>query len=484
MQKVLTKYWLVVHVGLLLWFPWNSLLQTGISGFSALFWLSLAAFEVALLLPSVRRGETLVDARRRVVRNVLRDPFFYLGLSFLLFMVVQSLNGGCTLIYLDDADVWQFTPPVVSWAPFSIEPQSAWAQLSIMLASFTCCLCLRHAMSRTGKRYLLKGAVILSGFVAVVLSVQVLRAGLGYANVGPGHLWLKGGRAEGAFFGFWMLLGFGVFVEELACGVRGTWLVLILGVFGNALGMLVFSEAFFALACVILTAPLFVYLFLYVNSFVPKHVQLQYFLASVVLAACLAGVLVYISPQNPVSEKIKMMGDLNSYVHGLKETKNVRSAAAIKIWQDHPWGGVGADGFRHFVGSVVGDKEWKLIKQNQAHVYNDSLQFLCEYGLLGFGLLLSSVVMLLASVLYRVRIAWKYGVGDGRDAKFILLRISPIVLTGGLATCVCFVESWVGSPLRLPSLLISWSLILSAMPAFLPEKVPLATQGARFKVVQ
>ena len=155
----------------------------------------------------------------------------------------------------------------------------------------------------------------------------------------------------------------------------------------------------------------------------------------------------------------------------------MRASAAMKIWQDHPWVGVGPDGFRHFVGSVVNDKEWKLISTNQAFAYNDTVQFLCEYGLLGFGLLFFSVIMLIVSVVYRLRLAWKYGVSDKKGGRSFLFRLSPSVVTGALALGVCALESLMGSPFRAPCVLISWGIVLSILPAFLPAKASQALKG-------
>ena len=89
MQKVLTKYWLTIHVGLMLFCPWFYLAQPRVQGFTPLLWLSLIAIEVAVLLPSVRRGETFLDARMRVIRATVKDAFFYIGLAVLVFATVQ-----------------------------------------------------------------------------------------------------------------------------------------------------------------------------------------------------------------------------------------------------------------------------------------------------------------------------------------------------------------------------------------------------------
>ena len=55
------------------------------------------------------------------------------------------------------------------------------------------------------------------------------------------------------------------------------------------------------------------------------------------------------------------------------------------------------------------------------------------------------------------------------EGRFFLLRISPIVVSGVLATGAVFVESWFANPFRSPAVLLSWSVTLAALPGFLPK---------------
>ena len=464
MQKVLTKYWLTIHVGCVLFFPWLYLAQFHVPGLIPLLWLSLIALEVAVLLPSIRRGENFAEARMRVVRSLVSDPFLYLGFSVLAFVTVQWLNSGCTLIYLPDANIWQFTTPNVPWAPFSVEPKPAQTNVSVFVACVVGCLCLRHAVSQVGKRLLLQTAVSISGVLA---SCSVWQACHGVEPY-VGYAFGRTGCSLGAFFGFWLIIGMGVFADTLARRRRGGELYFLLGVVGNLVGALIFSKAWLLVSYAVIAFMLFFYWLWYLNALVPKHVQLKLFLVSVVVIVGVVAALAFVFPGNPVAEKLKGTLPLEQYWHTLAETRQLRMTAALKIWQEHPWTGVGADGFHHFVGSVIGEKEWRLIKADPSCVYNDCLQFLCEYGLLGLGLLLSAVGTLIVPVCFRARNAWKNGSFEDNENRIFLFRISPLLLTGVIATSICFLESWFGSPLRSPGMLISWIIVLSMLPDFLP----------------
>ena len=464
MQKVLTKYWLTIHIGLVLFCPWFCLAQPRVQGFVPLLWLSLIAIEGAVLLPTVRRGENLADARLRMIRANVADPFLYFGLAVLAYATVQYLNSGCKLVYLPDADIWKFTLPPMSWMPFSVDAKFALTSVSVFMASVVVCLCLRHAVSLTGKRFLLQAAVLFSGALAVY---AVLRACYGVEPYAGYAL----GRQEGflgAFFSFWLILGMGVFADALVSEQRGFEVLYLLGVVGNLVGMLFFTPAVWVVFYLVVVFFLFIYWLSYLRTHVPKHIEIKLFFVSAIVAIGIIAALLYVFPENPVVKKLQGLLPFDRYWMGLSETRGVRVNAALKIWQDHLWAGVGADGYYHFVGSVVSDKDWRLIKVDPSCIYNDSLQFLCEYGLLGFGLLLSAVITLIIPICYRARVAWKREGAGESEGRILLFRISPLALTGVVATGTCFLESWFGSPFRSPSVLMSWVVVLSVVPAFLP----------------
>lgn len=466
MQKVFTKYWLAIQVGVLV----------GVSCFLggggehvwslSLFWLSVMCVETALVLPFVRRGETLADARLRVVRAVAKDPLTYLGLAVLLFAGAQWLNSGCRLEYLTDADVWQFSAPAASWAPFSVEPEGALARLSVFVGVVVACLCVRHAVSLSGKRALMQVCVVLSGCAAYGM---VVNGGCRTGAPAEGPVGAQA-FAWGSFFAFWMIVGMGVFADALARRQRGVELLFGVGFLGNLCGMIFFTTAFWTAIYSAWVVVMFFYWMAYLRTRVQRQVQVKLFLLSLLVLVVVSAAVAYVFPGNPVFTKLAGLSDFTRCWQSLSETKSVRSSAALSVWQSHPWVGVGADGFRHFSAAVIGDQDWRFIKVDQACVYNDSIQLLCEYGLLGAGLLFFSVVFLVAPICHRARIAWKYGDPNEDSHRWFLLRVSPIVVCGALAMALCAAQSWFESPFRLSAVLISWTVSCALLPAFLPAK--------------
>jgi len=472
-QKMLTKYGLLFHVACVCLLPVLSVGRTRSFSLVPLLWLSLVAVELMFLLPSVRRAETLADARQRVVRMLVWDPFLYIGLAVIGVAAVQWMNSGCALIYLPDADIWQMSKPPVPWAPFSVEPRAALSQLSVFTACVAVGLILRVALSKTAKRLLLQVLAAACGCVALFSVFQASQKVQPYLERTAG----LDASAMGIFFGFWLLLGMGLFADMVARDLRGRVLFSAIGIVGNLMGMLFFASALSVVIYIVLTALLFIYWMIYLSPHVSKAAQLKLFIGSLLVAGAISAALMYLCPQNPVAEKLKAAWPVTEYWDSLSSIKKVRADTAIGIWQDHPWVGVGADGFYHFVGLSVDSKDWNLIKTDQAYVYNDNFQFLCEYGVLGGGFLLAAVIVLLMPVCYRARIAWKNKTGGDDDGRVFILRLSPIVVAGVLAAGVCFLESWIVSPFRSAGLLLAWTCVMSVMPAFLPSQTHDGARG-------
>lgn len=467
MQKVFTKYWLAIQVGLSVIATWFLCArESSGAGPVCLLWLAVLCVETVFVLPSVRRGETLADARLRVVRALKKDPLLYLCLAVLLFACVQWMNSGCRLIYLPDADVWQFTTPVVAWAPFGISRAESLTQLSVLTCAAVVCLCVRHAMSLAGKRTLMKVLVLVSGAMAFCA------VGCAGSKTGPFIRCMSGmpGFDWGTFFAFWMILGMGVFADSLVYKKKGVEWVFAVGILGNLCGMLFFCTALWIAVYSLVAVVLFVYWMAYLKTRVPRPVQVKLFLLSLLVVVVVPLTLIYVFPGNPAVGKIEKLLDFSAYWQSLSETRAVRTSAALKVWQDHPWIGVGADGFRHFAAAVIGDQNWKFVKVDPSCVYNDGVQLLCEYGLLGTGLLLFSIILLIAPVCHRARIAWRYGDPNEDERRWFLFRISPIVVTGTFALVLCLGQSWFESPFRSAAVLISWAVTCSALSAFLPAK--------------
>ncbi len=465
-QRLLTKYGLSVHLACICLYPVGVLSQSRVSGLVPLFWLVFVAAEWLLLLPSVKRGETLADARRRVLHAMAWDPFVYIGIALVALLAVQCLNSGLELVYLPDADIWQLSDPPVAWAPSAVERCAAVTQLALFTACVTVGITLRIAVGKAAKRALLQFLARASGAVAVVGVALALQGCEPYAALAAGG----GLTSAGTFFGFWLLLGIGLFIEARSRDPHTPRLLFLLAGLGNLLGMLFFASPPMVVVFSVFAAMLLLYGTIYLAPLVPKSVQLKLFACTLFCVGGIAVSLGYLFPQNPVAEKLMGAWPVDAYWDALAARNSVRAEAAVTVWQQHPWAGVGADGFYHYVALAVKQEQWGLVEQDRALALSDGTQFLCEYGVFGAGLLLAAVVALLIPLCYRARLLWQHKGHDAMSDRTFPFRLSPVVTTGVLAVVLCCLESFMASPFRMPALLLSWTCVLAAMPAFLPER--------------
>lgn len=466
-QRLLTKYGLILHVACICLFPVGVLGQSRVTGLTPLFWLSFMAVEWMFILPSVKRGETLADARRRMLHALLWDPFLYAGVAFVALAGVQYLNSGIELVYLPDADVWKLSDPSFARAPFAVERNAAFTHLAWFTACCAVGVALRTAVGKAAKRVLLQLLACVSGAIAFCMVALALHGLVPYAA------WVKGAGmpVAGSFFGFWMLSGVGLFVEKTEREQRMSLLPFALAGIGNLLGMLFFASPLITVVFLAVGVILLFYGVVYLAPLVSKVVQLKLFVVHLVCLGAVAVSLVYLFPQNPVAEKLKNALPVAEHWTALAARNEVRSDAALSIWQQHPWTGVGAEGFYHYVALSVKQDQWRLIDQDRALVFSDGVQFLCEYGVFGVGLMLAALIALLIPVCYRARILWQHKESYGApDRSYFILRLSPIIVTGCVAAALCCLESFIASPFRAPSVMLSWVCVLAALPAFLPAR--------------
>ncbi|MBP5320664.1 MAG: hypothetical protein J6334_06725, partial [Kiritimatiellae bacterium] len=323
-------------------------------------WLSLILLECSFWMPSVRMGEDFRDARKRYIRTLIGDPLFYVGIVVLILMIVEGINGGCTLKYLTDTDKWVMEDPSQPWLPFAVHVSDAFYWLTVFLAVFTVMLVARNALGSTARRYLLRTVALFSGLCAIGASIYALRL-----PVADSTAWFASqtGQTIGVVFLLWALVGLAVFADnEGRSGRHGFWFFAI-GAFGNFFGMLIFAEP------VVMTVGAVAFILVLIFSLTSLHKVveqgdlLKYIVVGVIFIGAIGGSLFYASKDNPVTRKVKTFKDFESYAATYTSTRPERAKAAIAIFQGHPLCGVGVEGYGEFVGFFVkSDAEWKAFK--------------------------------------------------------------------------------------------------------------------------
>ncbi|MCL2103831.1 MAG: O-antigen ligase family protein [Kiritimatiellaeota bacterium] len=454
-QKMLTKYWLTLHVAALFFATWVSVLYSN-TGWVICLWLAFFAVQAFLLLPSGIRGETLGEARRRSLWSAIQDPFLYAGIALIVFVCLQWLNSGCPLVYVEDAEVWRYADPPVTWLPFSIQPFHAFTVVSLVVVSVTGGILFRNGTGKASKRFFLNLASMVSGCIAFHMVVK------GMSGIEPYSAW--GGEAKacnwGTCFGFWMLVALGGHLNFQDKGFFKTLAWSFFALLGNLLGVLQFETPLgIALVAVVALAILGYWVFFLRQT---SHViQLKLF-SCVLMAAVLTGAfLIFLFPEHPVKAKVVMLAE-SAYYDRFSSDRQFPSSLAWQIWQDARWIGTGAGGFVHYGQALIEEADWERLSAYDGTVSNDWLQFLTEHGILGTGLFVAVVIVLLIPLFSRLRAVIKKGEGD------VFGEMDAYVVSGTLAVAVVFANSFLGSPFQSGAMLVSFVYVLAIVPGFIP----------------
>lgn len=470
----LAKFGVALHVALMvLWASW----ARGGSApayFWALPWLSLGLLEVMLLLPLRKRGDSVQDAFIRMLKNIAMDPIFYIGLLLLGYLFIQWQNGPMELEYDVTDQVWRYTDPKWDSMPFCVNQGEAVQVLIWFHAVLTVLLAVRHCMGPQAKMLLLHilvwNGVLLSalGFFQLFTSPDKLFwyrpmkvfffATFGY----PNH--------AGSFFILISAINMGLFVNALSREEEENTHPWHLGV-----ALLFNLAAVYASLCraaIVLGSALFVFFIIYGFFYLRHRIAKGIIFKMLAVFAVLIGFIFAMSamPGSDFAKEVKTIS-LDSMSSVYDGDRAILSDAALKIWKDHPWTGVGGWGFRRYVGLYIGEEQWDFLQEKgKANVHHDILQFLCEHGAIGGGMIIALAMVLLIHLGIRLATMPKGNHMDSSSEISWFDSVSPIVVLS-LAGCFCvLVHSTIDLPFRSTAVLLVWFIILAILPSLVKRK--------------
>ena len=406
-------------------------------------WLLALLFEVMLFFPQRHLGESSVSARQRTWRHLGRDPLLYVTVVFLLVMVVPFMNRGLCLVCDYPAIMAGASPdPRIPFAPFCVDAAGHFNVLLWFVPALTAMLAAKHALSRSGKRMLVEMIVWNAAVLAVEGFIQ-------QAAGAPSSLWTGKEPAVEEFFASfgYANMGGAFFVMAFALSV-GVWLTRVAEVAAmppidptrsvSQQKLHRWIRAHYPLAAALLN--LFAVLSTLcraamINLVVLAAFAFIYYECSLVFAhrnrarnvkraafGFAAGIVVAISlfifgPKDWTRELDSVSSlEVLDRVSG-KGAYHARVSMAI--FKDHPLFGVGGWGYKHFCRSYMTPDELEQMQTvGGANVHNDYLQFLCEHGLVGFGLLVAVFLLLVSPIFHDWFILY-------RAARFMRTDASP-----------------------------------------------------------
>lgn len=499
--RLITRYGLATHLALLASLPFvlfpflsaEKLAQT-------VFCLSGLAGLWLLLEPSMRNGEHLSIARRRVIRAILHDVVFWFFLVVIAVVFIRYLNSDVALKYVDGE--WRVTPPSMPSLPASVDA-SGLLPLAVVVAIAVLLQGLRHGIGLTGRISFGLTASFVMGVGGLVM------AGLACANVPAFMCAAKADFLEGPFWGPFIGPGFGVWlICALAFGAHAEarkWgasrIPFCIAVAGNASGLLFFSPPIVVTVFLVLALVVAVFCVVFLARSGSMGAVARNFVLAVLgfavpffFSSALLPDAIELAVRNggtPLTEPSKNIFAFKSggffsvdkeYSEAYEKRSAALSGAAKLIWKKNPWFGAGTGAFvlhspflltkaelRTFQG---GKRDWRAKlglrpgSRNPNCAFNSYWTLLAERGLLGIVLAAAAMVFLLTSYFIRLVAAVVF-LRHQDDADIVVFACPPITWTVPFAL-VLLLSVAVFAP------------ILAVPPMWLVAVAPLAAAAASF----
>lgn len=393
---------------------------------------------------------------------LLRDPFLWLAFLFLVYLLVQWLNAGRTLYFDVGYREWRHAPPRWSGWPWAFNRGEAGEMLAWFFPAAVVALAARSPMlSRRALQRLLLFLVYGSGALALFGLIQfgtrtkaiywitpvedVFFASFAYSNHAAAYFVLAGAVAAGLLNrhlfrtdeslnrGRIALLActlvFCLIGANLSLSRAGVIIAWALGgfvaVYGFVRGWRVLRPAG-RIRCGAATLAALGIFYFAVAGFGDKAIRKEF------------------SVTEPVHQHtIPVLDHINMTLC----ERPVFARAAFDMWQDHPIFGVGGWGFKHLASNYVPiDKGKELHRVGWANVHCDGLQFLAEFGAVGFGLMMAALGCLLHTLLRQAN----------RHSALWVMAVAGLFLVVALSV--------IDLPFRCPAILYLWLLVVAALP--------------------
>lgn len=463
-------------------------------------WLSVLLLEVLFCFPQRRPGESTYGARERVWHALRKDPAAWISLGFFVLLLIPFVNNGlCVSCDAQALASGLSEEPPVPILPFCVDRIDHLNVVLWFALALPSLLVVRHALTRHGKRLVLE-LIVWNG--AALAALGFLQSALG----APGPLWSTAsgtGRAAGDFFStfgypnmagdyFTTLFGLALALwrwnlDELRAARRSKdvssaappprmfwrkhyFLIPAVVFFYAALNTL--SRA--AILLVTLSAVVF-----FLHSFLSfvAHKRKADRVRAGAWTALGLGIVIFLSclfAPKGLQREVNTLGTME-VLDRVTGRGQYHVRVATEIWKDHVLFGCGGWGYIHFCLPKMTPQE---LKQQQVvggiNVHNDHLQFLAEHGLVGFGALVSLVLILLAPVARTWRTLARearFMKGTAAPPKPVQLFALPAPAFFVLVTVVCtLIHAFGDCPLRSPAVLTLFFVSLAAVPGFLPRK--------------
>ena len=387
--RLITRYGLATHLALLASLPFVLFPFLSESKLAqVIFCLSGLATLWLLIEPSMRAGEHLSIARRRVLASLVRDIAFWFFLCALVVAFIRYLNSDVALAYVQDE--WTIREPSSPTLPAS-SGSAGLLPLAVLTGMSVVVLGVRHGIGLAGRISFGMTTSFIMGIGGLAMVVCACMQVPSFMGAAKAHL------LEGPFwtpfwgpgFGVWLIcsLAFGVQAEARKWGAARV--PFCLAVAGNASGLLFFSpppvSSVFLIVAVLVAifclahlgrvgsmgacARSFVFMllgfatpFFFVSALLPDEIEFD---------NCVRKVgSVTETVKEPVQNiyAVKAGGFLaidKEQSETYRVLSPMLSGIAKSVWKKHPWYGAGTGAFRLHVPFIATKEEMKSFQRHK-----------------------------------------------------------------------------------------------------------------------
>ena len=461
-------------------------------------WLWAFLFEALLCFPQRHPHEDPLSARRRVWERLRKDPLTYVTFAFIVLILIPLSNRGlCPLCDAAEIAAGAVAEPPVPFAPFCVDAAEHFGVVLWFLPALTAMLAAKHALSRAGKRMLMEMIVWNAAALAVLGFIQratgATSAFWGTTSASPDFFSVFGyPNMGGSFFTMTFAFAIGCWQYRVAevqalphiDSSKGSTSTQLLNRFLHAHYLLVavaltFFGALSTLcrAAIVLVITLAVLAFVYFECALllarhhrAKQIRRAAFVFGGALVFLLAAV---VFAPDKLSKELDTI-DAVEVADRVTGKAQYHTRVAGQIFKDHPFFGVGGWGYRHFFGNYLKPEEYKNIQTDGgANVHNDYMQFLCEHGAVGAGLLLAIFILLAAPIFgnwYRLLTAARFMKSDKAPPMPRAIYCLPAgtfwILLGNVALLI---HAFGDCPMRSGACLSMFFVTLACAPGYIPR---------------
>lgn len=393
MQKLISKYFLAAHLGLLTAAPLFLYPYVGLRATcTVMMLLSLFAATWTLMEPSRRRGEMLHEARQRVLRSIVASPVFHALLIFAGYSLVVHFNSGLAQVYDAASGRWSTGDPRFPGWPASVAG-AALPALAASTVALVACSGARFGLGRAARAAFLFVFSLVAGVAGFALATVFFEGDCARVEALV-RAASTGGSFVGCAFGAAMLAG----VAAVPASFERDWtlasILLVPAIAGSFTGMFLCSTTAEIVAFTAAAALLVALGLVYSVYEVRGPGALKVLTVFVVSIAAGVSFVAAVAPEWAGGARIDAILKFRLLPRHFLQIRAAVDAALVKAANEAPWTGCGVGTFDWNLLRHANPEDWSVIPQPMSASYDGWIAAFAERGFVGglaFALVLAAL---------------------------------------------------------------------------------------------